>query len=117
MITRSTNGCIDTLTRELVINDDLLWFIPNAFSPNQDGINELWKPEGSFIDLSDYRLEIYDRWGTRVFYTTDFDKGWNGSVAGSEFFAQEGIYNYVIKVTSLTTEEAFELTGFVMVVR
>lgn len=117
LITVSSNGCADTLTRDLVINDDLLWFIPNAFSPNQDGINELWKPQGSFIDLTDYRLEIYDRWGNRVFYTTDFDQAWNGSVDGSAYFAQEGIYNYVIKVTSLATEEAYELTGFIMIIR
>ena len=117
MFTESVNGCMDTLTRLLVINDDLLWFIPNTFTPNQDGINELWKPQGSYIDLTDYELSIFDRWGEQVFYTTDFDQPWNGSVNGSAHFAQEGVYNYYIKVASIATEEIYELNGFIMLVR
>ncbi len=117
LITTSENGCTDTLTRALVINDDLLWYIPNAFTPDQDGINELWKPQGSFVDLTNYRLEVYDRWGRRVFETTDFDQGWNGSIAGSTHFAENGIYNYIIRVRSITTEETYELNGFIMLIR
>jgi gliding motility-associated-like protein len=117
LLTESVNGCVDTLTRLLVINDDILWYIPNAFSPNGDVINELWKPEGSFVDLTDYQLEIYDRWGQRVFYTTDFMQSWNGSVNGSAYFAQQGVYVYYIKVASITTEEIYELNGFITLVR
>ncbi len=117
LFTESVNGCRDTLTQLLVINDDLLWFVPNSFSPNQDGINEIWKPQGSFIDLTDYRLDIFDRWGQRIFHTTEFNEGWNGSVNGSAYFADMGIYTYFIKVTSTTTEEVHEITGFIVLIR
>lgn len=117
LITTSENGCTDTLSRALVINDDLLWYIPNAFSPNQDAINELWKPQGSFVDLTNYKLEIFNRWGERVFQTTDFNQGWNGSVNGSSYFAETGMYTYVIRVRSVTTEETHELSGFIMLIR
>lgn len=117
LITRSVNNCADTLTKLLVINDDLLWYIPNAFSPNQDGINELWRPQGSFIDLTNYRLQIFDRWGTKVFETTEFEQGWNGSKNGSDHFVDTGIYTYFIKVASITTEEVHELNGFIMLIR
>lgn len=117
LITSNVNGCTDTLTRSLRINDDLLWFIPNAFSPNQDGINEVWKPEGEYIDLTNYRLEVFDRWGKRVFFTTDFKEAWNGSTNGSAYFAEMGVYTYIIRVESITTEETHEITGFVTLIR
>ncbi len=56
-------------------------FVPNAFTPNNDGVNDIFKPmvDGKLVK---YRFAIYDRWGQVVMQTTDPDKGWNGKRGG-----------------------------------
>jgi gliding motility-associated-like protein len=117
LISTNENGCSDTLVRELEIKDDLLWFIPNSFSPNEDGINDIWRPVGNEVDVTNYRLTIYDRLGREVFHTTNFDQGWNGAVEGSDYYVDPGVFTYFIKVTSRTTTEKFEFTGTITAVR
>ncbi len=117
LISTSVNGCIDTLSQDLVIREELLWFIPNSFSPNNDGINEIWRPIAQVADFRDYRVSIFDRWGREVFSTTNYEQGWNGGVKGSDYFVEAGIYTYLIKVSSSTTEDKFEFTGFITVLR
>lgn len=117
LMSTSLNGCADTLTKNVIIKDDLLWYIPNSFSPNEDGINDVWRPVGATIDVKDYKLTIMDRWGRQVFTTTDINEGWNGSVKGDGFYSDAGVYTYLIKVTSATTKEKHELTGFITLLR
>ncbi|MEM9052201.1 MAG: PKD domain-containing protein [Bacteroidota bacterium] len=118
LISQSENGCIDTTSQTLVINDDLLWFIPNSFSPNGDGINDIWKPIGSTVDITSFSCRVYDRWGRLVFSTTNINQGWNGASAVSgDFFGDTDIYTYVLEITSETTEDKFELTGFITLIR
>ncbi|MBL0912870.1 MAG: gliding motility-associated C-terminal domain-containing protein [Bacteroidia bacterium] len=72
------NGqCSDTLTREIVVRPDSPPYIPNSFTPNNDGANDEWKPVIAFI--KDYSLIIFDRWGERLFESEDIYTGWNGS--------------------------------------
>lgn len=72
------NGpCSDTLTREIVVKPDARPYIPNSFSPNNDGINDVWKPVIAYI--KDYSLLVFDRWGERIFESQDIYNGWNGS--------------------------------------
>lgn len=61
------------------------FFVPNSFSPNGDGRNELFKPIllGNVVN---YRFSIYNRWGQRVFETNDLQKGWDGLLAGKPQF-------------------------------
>ncbi len=117
LLSRNVNGCTDTITKQVIIKDDLLWYIPNSFSPNEDGINDVWKIKGNTVDITDFQLTIIDRWGRIVFATQDIDQGWNGSVEGSEYYADINVYSYLIKVVSSTTEDKFELTGSITVVR
>jgi gliding motility-associated-like protein len=77
-----SNGCPSYDT--IVINntnciDDL--YIPSAFTPNGDGLNDVFKPAAS-RSLKKYRFQIYNRWGQKIFETNDISKGWNGSYNG-----------------------------------
>lgn len=89
----SSNECvIDTLLGlHAVPCCDL--FVPNAFSPNGDGINDVFKPE-STGHLYNYRLEIFNRWGQRLFTSTRMDKGWPGEFGGQPL--ESGTYYYYI---------------------
>jgi len=90
-------------------------FIPNAFSPNGDGINDIFKPSAN--DLDDYELRIFNRWGEQMFSTTDPSIGWNGSNSGSDYFVPSGAYAYLVKYSGLCSQDKVEKTGTVMVIR
>jgi len=73
-------------------------YVPNAFSPNQDGRNDVFVasvPEGIFI--SEYELQIFDRFGGMVFQAFDINVGWNGSGLGFQSL-QPGVYAYTLRV-------------------
>ena len=117
LISTNQNGCVDSLTKFLTIDPELQWYVPNSFSPNEDGINDIWKPIGDTHDLNDFELTIFNRWGQEMFSTNDYTRGWNGSYSGGDHYVDAGVYTYLIKFSSLTTEEKYEITGFITVIR
>lgn len=86
-------GCYDQTYGRVFING-YLFYAPNSFSPNNDGINDFWRPE--MTGVSAYSCKIYDRWGTVIFETNDVDQAWIGNVRGGEHYAESGIYQYDI---------------------
>ncbi|MBY0480083.1 MAG: gliding motility-associated C-terminal domain-containing protein [Chitinophagaceae bacterium] len=89
-------------------------FIPTAFTPNGDGLNEKFK----ILTQPDYQLnsfDIYNRWGEIVFRTTDLNKGWDGNFKGQ--LQPSGIYTYSISLTSLKTGKQFFKKGAVQLIR
>ena len=77
--------------------------VPNAFSPNNDGVNDIFYAQGVFIqNLTgkppiDYMLRIFDRWGSLLFETNDFNKGWDGNY--NERACDVGVYVYELRAT------------------
>ncbi len=86
-------GCRDSITQFIIIRPTLSMYIPNAFTP--DGRNPVFKPKFTSIDIQSYIFRIYDRWGNKVFETTNPDIGWDGTQKGK--LADQGIYVYIIK--------------------
>jgi gliding motility-associated-like protein len=69
-------------------------YIPNAFSPNNDGVNDVFMPFYSCTEISDFHMMVYDRWGAVVFESTDADFGWNGTFSGTP--CEPGLYMYTL---------------------
>lgn len=92
--------------------EPLIW-IPNAITPNGDGLNDVFSPVAGYFDRVDgYVLEIYDRWGSMIFQTQDYGTPWSGE-DGSEF-VQEGVY--IFKVRFITGDGTlFERYGNISV--
>ena len=88
----AANGCSDTALRTLRVDAEFRVFIPNAFRPNDDGRNEVFRPYGA--DWRKMELTITDRWGGVVFRTTDPLAGWNGRRMNQGQLLPEGIYAY-----------------------
>ncbi|MBK7341761.1 MAG: gliding motility-associated C-terminal domain-containing protein [Saprospiraceae bacterium] len=86
---RFSRSNIDCASQELRI------WIPNAFAPR--GLNHLFRPVISFLDGGQYTMDIYNRWGERVFSTTDPGIGWDGKQSGGKD-AAPGVYVYLIRV-------------------
>ena len=73
-------------------------FIPNAFTPNGDRINEVFLPQVSLFDYSSYHLIIFDRWEHVLFETTNSEIGWNGTINSTGNIANPGSYVYLLKI-------------------
>lgn len=89
-------------------------YVPTAFSPNADGFNEVFEVKGRFI--SEFNLEIYDRWGNLIFESKKLDDGWNGTASDGTTPAPAG--NYGFKVFGLDPAgQKFEKVGSVTLIR
>ena len=89
-----------SLSNELCFKMEPDIFIPNSFTPNNDGKNESWRPKTSYVvPIDNYNLQIYDRWGKLAFETTNPLEGWSGK--RNEGFAAEGVYLYHLEITTV----------------
>jgi len=94
------------------------FYLPNAFSPNGDEVNDIYLVEGHAVDMQFYSIDIYDRWGNLMFSSNDMSEGWNGSgIEGGEYFAPNGVYTYRLKVRSVFDSRTEEVQGNIMLIR
>ncbi len=117
LVVTDDNGCPDTTFHQVGIFEDTWVYIPNSFTPNGDGVNDIFKPVVRNIVVDDYKFQVFNRWGQSVFETSDPDKGWNGSISGGDYFGEAGNYAYRIHVRDQETGEAREWNGVVLMVR
>ena len=101
MVAINAYGCKDTATANIDITPDMGVYIPNAFTPDGNGRNDIFMPYGYGLNEDTYKMEIFDRWGELIFSSTTFRKGWDGKVKGSDVIAQDGVYIYKIMVMDL----------------
>lgn len=96
------NGCRDTFTTDLEVTYQLSVFIPNSFTPNEDMLNDTFKIVGIGIDTSSFEMRIYDRWGQMVYYSKNFDYGWDGRINGQTLpDSEQGAFTYHIFLREL----------------
>ncbi|MCB0795842.1 MAG: choice-of-anchor L domain-containing protein, partial [Flavobacteriales bacterium] len=103
-------GCVDTTYRAIEIDPEFGLFVPNAFTPNGDGVNEVFRPTASGV--LEYSLRIFDRWGEVLFFTEDLATGWDGTYQG--LLVASGVYVYQIRMKGVSLQ-AFERMGHVSV--
>lgn len=93
----SEAGCMDQKVKYIHVFQDYSLYVPNAFTPDQDDYNEVFKPVMSGIDKFNYVMYIYNRWGQLVFESHNPDVGWDGTYAGQDFEVQDGVYTWKIE--------------------
>ncbi|MFK8037304.1 MAG: PKD domain-containing protein [Crocinitomicaceae bacterium] len=108
--------CVDQESKLLIIQDEILFFIPNAFSPDGSGINDFFSPQFvSGIDIYNFRLQVFNRWGEIVFESNDPAVGWDGKFAGE--FIKEDVYIWKIDFAESFLDKTHTHHGSVTVVR
>jgi gliding motility-associated-like protein len=112
LIAKNIFGCIDTTIKVLIVEDEFFIFVPNAFTPNGDGLNDVFQPKGTGVKK--YNLEIYSRWGEKIFHTIDFYTPWDGTFKGKE--CKSDIYFWKI-VTADAFGNRKERTGHISLLR
>lgn len=112
MVVENDWGCRDTAVRTVLVESDFKLFVPNAFTPNGDGMNDTFQPKGRGVQL--YDLSIYDRWGIRVYHTTEFEQGWNGTSGAGP--SENDTYAWKIMAADKTGKKHY-LAGHVTLVK
>jgi gliding motility-associated-like protein len=95
MIVENEYGCSDSVLKIVTIEADFACYIPNAFTPNTDGKNELFMPV--LRGVSRYLFSVYNRWGMKLFQTENQSQGWDGTYNGED--CMQDVYIYKVLVT------------------
>lgn len=115
LIVSTQFGCTDTAWQVVVVKDQLLYYVPNTFTPDEDEFNPVFKPViTAGIDEHAYVLEIYNRWGELVFRTTDVEEGWDGTYRG---YIHEGVYTWKLQLGLLDDDSSVVDMGHVNLIR
>jgi gliding motility-associated-like protein len=117
-------GCVDTAISVITVYEELIFYVPNTFTPDQDEYNPTFKPVfTSGYDPQDYVLYIYDRWGELIFESRNAEVGWDGSYgtwdqsSNQIELCQDGTYTWKIEFKVTRWDERRVAIGHVNLIR
>ncbi len=113
----SDQGCHDRHCEPIRVAPDFFVYMPTAFTPDGDGLNDLFGAELTNIGADEYRFFITDRWGELVFETTEIGKKWDGSQNGGGYFCESGVYIWSLELKPTHSLKVERYTGQVVLVR
>ena len=114
LIASTQYNCIDTTYQTIIIEPDFIFYIPNAFTPDGDGINDFFTGKGIYIE--EFEMSIFDRWGNLIYRSDDISIPWDGKANKGTEIAQSDVYVYSIKVTDFKMVK-HNYSGIVTLVR
>jgi gliding motility-associated-like protein len=116
LIAYSLSGCTDTAYSYLVVEEELIYWVPNTFTPDDDSYNPLFQPVfTSGFDPYDFSLFIYNRWGEIIWESHNASVGWDGLYGGN--LVQDGTYTWKIEFKTTMNDERIMNVGHVNVIR
>lgn len=115
LVVETAFGCRDSTERIARIENEVQLFAPNAFTPDGDSFNDRWRVHISGIDIFDFHLRIFNRWGELIFESFDPDGEWDGTYGGNK--VKDGVYIWLISAGDLNTDIKHEFKGFINVLR
>jgi gliding motility-associated-like protein len=109
-------GCYDSTMLIITVEEELLYYVPNTITVNQDGVNDVFLPIfTSGYEEETYELTIYNRWGELIFVSTDVNEGWDGSYLNA--IVQQGVYTWKITFVESSNQKKHLDLGHVTVLR
>jgi gliding motility-associated-like protein len=107
-------GCMDSTFRTITVNGIVTVFIPNAFTPGGNNLNDVFLVKGKGI--ISLEMAIFNRWGDLVFTSNDMNFGWDGKINGSGEQAKQDVYVYKVKITD-ALNNSYLYSGNVTLIR
>jgi gliding motility-associated-like protein len=118
LIATSALGCVDTAYGFIQVQEELLYYVPNTFTPDFDDYNETFKPIfTSGFDPFDYTLLIYNRWGEVIFESHNAEIGWEGTYGVDGKIVQDGTYTWTIEYKRSINDAHQQIQGHVNIIR
>jgi gliding motility-associated-like protein len=120
LVATSDFGCVDTAQGYVSVYEDLIFYVPNTFTPDGDMYNQSFKPVfTSGFDPYDYQLMIFNRWGELIFESFNHLIGWDGTygINTDNGFCQDGTYTYVIEFKISKNDSRRRVVGSVNIIR
>ena len=109
-------GCLDTTIQLVEVKENVIYYVPNTFTPDGDEHNNIFKPiMTAGIDFNDYSLKIFNRWGELIFESYDVEYGWDGTYNGE--IAQQGPYVWKLQFGLMDNDKDITLNGHVTLIR
>lgn len=115
LVVTTAGGCTDTIVYTIFIGDEWLIYVPNAFTPNGDGINDMFIPYVNAVDAAHYEFYVFDRWGELLYKSETPGLGWDGNYKGQ--IVTNDVYVWRLVARDETFGETHEYTGHVTVVK
>ncbi|MNE29839.1 PKD domain protein [compost metagenome] len=115
LIVETPEGCVDTAVRILSVISDIIFYAPNAFTPDGDEFNQSWKFFVSGIDEYNFELLIFNRWGEIIWETHDVNSSWDGTYNGQP--VTTGAYTWIARVKDVYTDSKKVFNGAINVLK
>jgi len=116
LIVSNANQCYDTIISQVEVINDVIIYVPNVFTPDNDEFNQTWRVYISGIDIYEFHLILFNRWGEIVWESYNPDASWDGTY-GNDGDVQDGTYVWVINAKDSYTDKKYEFRGTVTVLR
>ena len=110
------NGCVDSISGQVIVANEVIIYAPNIFTPDGDEYNENWRVYITGIDIYDFHLTMFNRWGEIVWESYNTEGIWNGHY-GNGGLVQDGVYVWVIQAKDSYTDKKYEFRGHVTVLK
>ncbi len=108
-------GCVDSITRNVTIVNDVVLYAPNTFTPDDDEFNQAWEFYITGIDIYDFNLKIFNRWGELIWESNDPSVSWDGTYNGK--IVQDGVYNWVMECADSQNDKRYTFNGHINVIK
>jgi gliding motility-associated-like protein len=112
LVAENQAGCLDTVYHTYYVQPEMIFFVPNAFTPDGDGKNDYFFGEG--VGVKDYEMRIFNRWGEIIYHSVGKRDTWDGRVNG--IMSPNGVYVWKILLTGYDATE-YQKTGHVSLIR
>jgi hypothetical protein len=117
LIATSEHGCMDTLCQDILVESVLGVFVPNTFTPDGDGINDVFIPVVSGVKPESYKFWVFNKWGDQIFYSDVIGRAWTGGSHEGEFYVQQDTYMWRIECEAMQDGRIEVFEGHVTILR
>lgn len=115
LVAVNDSGCVDSICHEVIINDVTYPYVPNTFTPNGDGMNDIFYPVLNAVIEDEYRFMIFNRWGELIFQSTKLGEGWDGTHKNMK--CKEDVYVWQIEARSSVNSDKKRWIGHINLLR
>jgi len=117
LVASAQDGCTDTARIVIKVRDEVIVYVPNTFTPDDNGLNDTFFPvmTAGYDRSGGYEFRIYNRWGHQIFYSQTINEGWDGTYQGEQ--VQIGTYTWTLRFKDSQNNKIHDFSGHINLVR